>query len=179
MIIARQKREENIVEYIIYMWHVEDLLRACRFDMDAIERQIIASYQQPEQVRQEIRQWYQALANRARSEGILEKGHLQMLTTLVAELSALHGRLLRNSHETVYGSLYYKALPSIVQLRAKAGGTPASEIETCLTAVYGYFLLQVQAKEVSNETTDSIKHISRLLAFLAARFHEEEAFQSN
>ena len=36
MIVARQKRKENIAEYLLYMWQVEDLIRANRFDMDAI-----------------------------------------------------------------------------------------------------------------------------------------------
>ena len=128
MIAARQKRKENIVEYIIYMWHVEELLRACRFDMDEIEAHIIASYQQPENVLQEIRAWYRELIEMMRSEGIMEKGHLQILQKIVAELSAIHGRLIQSPHETVYGSLFYRTLPAIVQLRAKAGDHPESEI---------------------------------------------------
>ena len=35
MIIARQKRKENIAEYLLYMWQVEDLIRANKFDMDS------------------------------------------------------------------------------------------------------------------------------------------------
>lgn len=38
MIIARQKRKENIAEYLLYMWQVEDLIRANKFDMDSINR---------------------------------------------------------------------------------------------------------------------------------------------
>ena len=34
MIIARRKRKENIAEYLLYMWQVEDLIRANNFDMD-------------------------------------------------------------------------------------------------------------------------------------------------
>ncbi len=173
MIIAQQKKKENIVEYLLYLWHVEDLLRACRYDMNNVETCIIAHYQQPDNILQEIRQWYQELIAMARNEGIMEKGHFQFLNQIVTELSDLHKRLLRSPDETVYGSLYYKALPAIVQLRAKAGALPmTSEIETCLTSVYGYFLLKMQRKEISAETTESIKHISALLAFLAARYHE-------
>ena len=174
MIIARQKRKDSIVEYIIYMWHVEEMLRACGFDMDAVEARIIARYGQPESVRQEVRAWYRELIAMARSEGVVEKGHLQILKDDVAALSALHDRLLLSPHETLYGSLYYQALPAIVQLRAKDGNVRTSEIESCLTAIYGYFLLKMQAKEISDETTESVKHISKLLAFLAAKFHEED-----
>ena len=185
MLIAQQKRKENIVEYIVYMWHIEDLLRLCRFNMDEIDSRIISAYQQPEEVIEEIRQWYKGLVNMALNEGIEEKGHLQFLKNIVLELTALHDNLLHAPHETVYGSLYYRALPAIVQLRSKASQAPGtkkafdehpndSEIETCLTAVYGYFLLKLQARKISVETTESLKHISQLLAFLAARTHESE-----
>jgi len=174
MIIAQQKRKENIVEYLIYMWHVEDLLRACRFDMDEIEKRIISSYQQPENILQEIRRWYQELIDMALSEGIREKGHLQVNKNIVSELNELHKQLIHSPREMVYGSLYYQSLPAIIQLRSKAGDTQTSEIESCLTAVYGHFLLRLQAKEISDETTESVKQISSLLACLSAKFHEEK-----
>ena len=34
MIIAKQKRKENISEYLLYMWQVEDLIRANHLDME-------------------------------------------------------------------------------------------------------------------------------------------------
>ncbi|MDR2915327.1 MAG: DUF4924 family protein [Tannerella sp.] len=174
MIIARQKRKENIVEYLIYMWQVEDLIRACHFDMDKIEECVISQYEQPENIKQEIRGWFQELIDMMRSEGVTENGHIQINKNVVAELTDLHLRLLKSPRENIYGTLYYKTLPAIAQLRSKSGGNDISELETCLTAVYGYLLLKMQGKEISSETTESIKQISSLLAFLAARFHEEE-----
>lgn len=44
MIIAQQKRKENIAEYLLYMWQVEDLIRAYNFDIDKIEANIISGY---------------------------------------------------------------------------------------------------------------------------------------
>jgi hypothetical protein len=174
MIIARQRRKENIVEYLIYMWQVEDLIRACRFSMDEIESRIISQYDQPEEVKQEIRQWYQELIDMMRIEGVMEKGHVRIYKNITTELTDLHFRLLKSPQGTVYNSLYYKTLPAIVQLRSKSGGEEVSEIETCLTAVYGYLMLKMQGKEISTETMEAIRQISNLLAFLAARFREEE-----
>lgn len=174
MIIARQKRKENIVEYLIYMWQIEDLIRACDFNMDEIEKRVISQYDQPENIKQEIRQWYQELIDMMRSENVMDKGHIQINKNVVSELTDLHLRLLKSPQETIYNSLYYKTLPAIVQLRSKSGGHDISEIETCFTAVYGYLLLKMQGKEISSETTESVKQISSLLAFLAAKFREEE-----
>lgn len=174
MIIAQQKRKENIIEYLIYMWQVEDLIRACHLNMDEIESRIISQYDRPEEVKQEIRQWYQELIDMMRIEGVKEKGHIQINKNVMTELADLHLRLLKSPQETVYGSLYYKTLPAIVQLRSKSGGENMGEIETCLTAIYGYLMLKIQGKEISAETTEGIQQISNLLTFLAARFHEEE-----
>ena len=172
MIVARQKRKENIVEYLLYMWQVEDLLRACHFNMDEVEAFILSNYEQPENIRREIREWYRELADMMREEGVMEKGHIQLNKNVASELAELHLSLLKTPHETVYGAIYYNVLPVIVQLRSKSGGVEMTEIETCLTAVYGYLLLKMQGKEISDETTESVKQISRLLSFLAARFHE-------
>jgi hypothetical protein len=174
MIVARQKKKENIIEYLIYMWQVEDLIRACHLDMDGIESCVISQYDQPENTKREIRQWYQELVDMMRIEGVTEKGHIRINRNIIAELTDLHLRLLKSPQETVYDSLYYKALPAIVQLRSKSGGEETGEIETCLTAIYGYLMLKMQKKEISAETADGIKQISNLLAFLAARFYEEE-----
>ncbi|MDR2148196.1 MAG: DUF4924 family protein [Tannerella sp.] len=170
MIIAQQKRKENIVEYLLYMWQVEDMIRACRLDMSVIEAQIISQYDQPEPVKAEIRVWYEDLIRMMRQEGVTERGHLQIHKNIVNELTELHARLLNTPEETVYKSLYYKALPAIVQLRSKSGGSEVSEMETCLTAVYGYLLLKLQRREISADTAEAIRQINSLLAFLAAKY---------
>ena len=148
MIIARQKRKENIAEYLLYMWQVEDLIRANKFDMDSINRTVIAHYDQPEEVKKEIAQWYEELIEMMRSEGVMEKGHIQLNKNVIITLTDLHLRLLKSPKEMVYSAAYYKTLPYIVQLRAKSGGEDLPELETCVAAVYGYLLLRMQGKAV-------------------------------
>ena len=135
MIIARQKRKENIAEYLLYMWQVEDLIRANKFDMDSINRTVIAHYDQPEEVKKEIAQWYEELIEMMRSEGVMEKGHIQLNKNVIITLTDLHLRLLKSPKEMVYSAAYYKTLPYIVQLRAKSGGEDLPELETCFAAV--------------------------------------------
>ena len=78
MIVAKQKRKENIAEYLLYMWQVEDLIRANQFDIDSIRRTVIAQYDQPDEVKEEIAGWYEVLIEMMRSEGVKEKGHIQL-----------------------------------------------------------------------------------------------------
>jgi hypothetical protein len=173
MIVARQKKKENIVEYLLYMWQVEDLIRACKFDMDIIGTNIISRYDQPENTMAEIRKWYEELTDMIRQEGVMETGHIQINKNVIIELTDLHSQLLNTPEETMYKSLYYKVLPSIVQLRSKAGNMEIPEIETCFTALYGYLLMKMQGREISRETEDGIKQISNFLAFLAAKYNED------
>ena len=173
MIIAKRKRKENIAEYLLYMWQVEDLIRANRFDMDSIRRTVIAHYAQPASVKEEIAQWYQELIDMMRSEGVMEKGHIQLNKNVIIALTDLHLRLLRSTKEMVYGATYYKTLPFIVQLRAKSGGEELPEIETCFNALYGYLLLKMQHKEGSAETTEAIKQITAFLALLSEKYRAD------
>ena len=44
MITASQKKRENIAEYLLYMWQIEDLIRANGLDIDKIQENIIDRY---------------------------------------------------------------------------------------------------------------------------------------
>lgn len=170
MIIAQQKRKENICEYLLYMWQVEDLIRANHFDMEQIRQHVVSRYQQPDEVKEKIAVWYEELIDMMRSEGVMESGHIQLNKNVIISLTDLHLRLLKSPKEMVYGATYYKTLPYIVQLRAKSGGTEVPEIETCFTALYGYLMLRMQGKEVSSETMEAIRQISSFLAMLAEKY---------
>ena len=72
MLIAKQKRQENIAEYVLYMWQLEDMLRACNFDVDVLMRGFnLSPLEMPK-----VRQWYQDMADAMKAEGIQKKGHL-------------------------------------------------------------------------------------------------------
>ncbi len=174
MIVAQKKRKENIVEYLLYMWQVEDLIRANDLNIDKIRRTLIDQYDQPEEIKRQIICWYEELIEMMRSEGVTAHGHLQIHKNIIILLTDLHLQLLKDPKETTYGALYYKVLPSIVQLRSMSGGMEMPEIETCFTAIYGYLLLRMQGKPVSTETQEAIKQINTLLSFLAAKHKEEE-----
>ena len=166
MIIARRKRKENIAEYLLYMWQVEDLIRANNFDMDSIRRTVVDRYDQPDDIKEEIAKWYEELIEMMRSEGVMEKN-------VIIALTDLHLRLLKSPKEMVYGAAYYKTLPFIVQLRAKSGGEDLPELETCFNAIYGFLMLKMQGKEISPETMEGIKQISSFLALLAEKYRED------
>ena len=152
MIVANQKRKENIAEYLLYMWQVEDLIRANHFDLEAIRKQVVERYDQPAEVKEEIARWYEELIQMMLTEGVKEEGHIQLNKNVIITLTDLHLRLLRSPKEMIYGAAYYKTLPYIVELRSKSGQTNIPELETCFSAIYGYILLKMQQKTLRDQT---------------------------
>ena len=94
MIIASQKRKENIAEYILYMWQVEDIIRANDLDIDKIRKNVIDRFNLTDAQRTEMEQWYESLIDMMRREGVTEKGHLQINHNILNQLVQLHQQRL-------------------------------------------------------------------------------------
>jgi len=174
MLIAREKRITNIAEFILYMWQVEDIIRASGFDIDLIEKNIISKYKQPNEVLFEIRDWYSGLIKSMKEEGLEKKGHLAFLNSLVRDFNDLHIRLLNHSDEQEYRLLYNQSRPNIEAFMAKTGSRISNEIEACLTGLYGFLMMRLKNKEIFKETAEAISTFSSLLAYLSKRFLEIE-----
>ena len=168
MKIAQQLKEKNIAEYLIYMWQVEDLLRANGCDIDRIRQNIILRY--PEEERPALEEWYGNLADMMRAEGVTEKGHLQINRNVILNLTELHGELLASTKYPFYNAAYFKALPFIVELRQKNGRKEESEVDTCFEALYGVLLLRLQKKEISQGTAKAMAGPFRCLRAAKNRF---------
>lgn len=176
MLIASERRKNNIAEYLLYMWQVEDIIRANHLDIAQIQKNVIDRFQglDPDQRRQ-MTEWYESLIDMMRREGVEKSGHLAINRNTLSALVDLHQTLLKDPRFPEYTAEFYKTLPYIVELRSKAGDAPAGEIETCFNALYGMLLLRLQKKEVSADTAEAIKAISHFIAVLAKDFHTDEA----
>lgn len=175
MFTASEKKKQNIAEYLIYMWQIEDLIRAHGLDIDKIQHNIIDKYTSlsPEQLKQ-MREWYESLIDMMRRENVTAKGHLQLNKNVIIQLDDLNARLIRDPKYAQYAAQYYKTLPYIVEIRAKAGENKSGEIESCFNALYGILLLRLQNKEISKETLEAANHISRFLALLAKYYVKDQ-----
>ena len=81
MKIAQQLKERNIAEYLIYMWQVEDLLRANQCNIDLILQNVISRY--PENEREGLIEWYENLTEMMHRENVCNKGHLQINRNII------------------------------------------------------------------------------------------------
>lgn len=174
MITASQKKKENIAEYLLYMWQIEDLIRANDFDIDKIDSNIISKYSNLSNTgRKEMRDWYESLIDMMHREGVEKSGHIQLNKNVLIDLGSLHKRLLGNTKYPQYSAEYYKTLPYIVEIRSKAGENKKDELETCFDALYGILMLRLQQKAISPETLGAATQISRFLAQLAVFYKKD------
>ncbi len=174
MFIAQKLKQSNIAEYLIYMWQIEDLIRAAGCDIDKLKSNFISQYQISDDDKLKLIQWYEDLVGMMRDEGVQEKGHLQINQNVIISLTDLHLELLRSTKEPFYGAAYYKALPFIVELRNKSGKTEESELETCFEALYGVMLLKLQKKEITPETSKALEVIARFLSLLSNYYEKDK-----
>ena len=174
MLIAQKKRKENIAEYILYMWQLEDLLRANNLDFEKIEQGLLNQFQTSEEQKREIRDWYKGLIDMMKEERIKESGHLQVVTNIVNDLYDLHLRLIKSPEELKYIDKYNRAKPLIDELVQKTKGDVSHEIEACFNGLYGLLLLRLKGHKISESTQQAMQQISELIALLSKRYHEVE-----
>lgn len=174
MYIASQKRQQNIAEYLLYMWQVEDIIRAYHFDIDLIKENIIDRYSIDDDQRRQLVEWYESLIDMMRREDVTVKGHLQLNHNVLHALVDLHQALLKDPRFPQYTAEFYKTLPYIVEIRSKAGEEKPGEIETCFNALYGMLLLRLKGSEISPETQVATAQIAKFIAVLARYFKLDE-----
>lgn len=166
MFIAKSIREKSVVEYLLYMWQMEDLIRAYGCSLTRIRREYIDSFDYTDQQKDEEEDWFGDLIRMMNQEGKREKGHLAINEVLLQDLGDLHVRLLQSTCFPFYSAEYYRVLPFIVELRQK-GDKEIGEVETCLNALYGVMLLRMRQKPISPETAHAIKAITTFLGMLS------------
>ena len=175
MFVAEQLRKKNIAEYLLYMWQVEDVVRAFGLDAEKMAKEYVPQFGLDAEKSEELKGWYEHLIEMMREEGVTEKGHLQVNKNIIILLTDLHAQLLKSSKHPFYSAAYYKALPFIVELRAKsAESQEKNEIENCFDELYGVMLLRMQKKEVSAETATAIDNIAKFIGLLSDYYKKDK-----
>jgi len=173
MFIAQQLRKTNIAEYLLYMWQVEDTIRAYDCSLARLRREYISRFDYTDEQKDEMTDWYGDLVRMMNQEGCRENGHLQINRLVMQQLEELDARLQKSTKYPFYRSAYYKVLPYIVELR-KRGNSNESEIATCFNALYGTMMLRLQKKEISTNTEHAIKEITTFIGLLSDYYKKDK-----
>ncbi|MBN2261676.1 MAG: DUF4924 family protein [Prolixibacteraceae bacterium] len=174
MIVAREKRKNNIAEYIIYMWQVEDLIRALKFDTDAIDKSLVAQYQVDDATRAEVSSWYANLVLMMEKEQKQNGGHVQFLVNLVNDLNRFHLALLTTNTDEQYSRLFNEIKPDLELVKQKSG-IVHNDIETALNTLYLLIMLKMKEKNVSEGTQQAVWKFGNFLGYLSKLYKMWEA----
>ena len=174
MDIAQAKRKENIAEYILYLWQLEDLLRALQFSPEAIYSQLIAPRDIPEEQRHLYLLWYMDIVNLLHEEGKDEKGHLDHTLHLIADLHDLHLRLLQLPAGERYRAARARLEPHLPSLKLVLADGDMSDTELCFRALYAAMLYRIKGQGDRSAVSDTVEYISPVIAELAAMYGRVE-----
>jgi hypothetical protein len=164
--IAERKKAQNIGEYLIYMYQMEDLIRSYQGNLEEIYTYVISHYPVPEEEKQEIKAWFSDLAEAMQKQGVLAKGHLKELNELVSSLLQLHYQLLKSGAN--YVSTFHLAKPHLLEaVEATAGEDIGNEIQICLNGVYGLLLCRLLGKKVSDRQLEAADAFGAVLSYLS------------
>ena len=174
MFVAQELRKKNIAEYLLYMWQVEDTIRAFDCSLSRIRREYIERFDYTDEQKEDETDWYGNLIRMMNSEGCREHGHLQINKVIMQQLQELHAQLLSSPKFPFYNAEYYKVLPYIVELRNHGANKEENEIETCFNSLYGVMLLRLQQKNITPNTEHAVKEISTLIGMLSDYFKKDK-----
>ena len=148
-----KSKTDNIAEYILYLWQMEDYLRAFPQNADAT----------PE---------LHDLNEMMHREGILDTGHLQIAQVALKEMEELHSSLL--NEDAMYRAAVIRLTPQLNLLKAKTDRPTMSDIEACLILLYQIMLLRLQKKVITPETASVQQQATQLLQFLSKTYRDTD-----
>lgn len=148
-----KSKKENIAEYILYLWQLEDYLRA--FPDKAHESTELME-----------------ILDMMHQEGIMTGGHLQLAKNALAELEDLHDELLNS--EAPYRAVILHIEPSLNVLKSKTDRPTMSDVEACLVLLYQVMMLRLQKQEISEATDIVVKDATQLLRFLSKTYYDNQ-----
>lgn len=175
MYVAYQKKKESICEYFLYMFQIEDIIRACKFDRQMIESALLPKYPSEPAVQSDVRQWYFGLTDQMIDEHIQEKGHLVSLSNKINEVFDFHLYLTNNPKEVAYQMQFAKVEPILGELRQKQDAQSLNDLNLTLNAVYGFTILRLKGAQVSKGTADAVSALMSWLNALSAKFKAYES----
>ena len=145
-------KKNNIAEYILYLWQIEDYLRA---------------FPQQAEANQELHD----LSNMMHQENIMEQGHLQLAQNALSELEDLHNDLL--DQEASYRAAMIRLTPALNLLKAKTDRPTMSDVEACLIILFQIMLLKLKKSPISSETEQVQKQATQVLQYLSKTYKEQ------
>ncbi len=144
-----KRKVDNIAEYILYLWQVEDYLRAFPNEAGGSEE-------------------LEAILVMMREEGIMDSGHLQLAKNALEEMEDLHQEIIRQ--EVTYCTAFKRLQPSLITYKAMTATPGMTDIEACFVFLYNIHLMRLQRKEIGQAMRRVQEEISSILRYLSKTY---------
>jgi hypothetical protein len=148
-----KNKRENIAEYILYLWQLEDYLRA---------------FPEQAETNAELHEIHEMMHR----EGITDSGHLRLAQNALQEMEQVHAELL--DQEAQYRAMIIRVQPALNILKSKTDRPTMSDVEACLILLYQIMMLRLQQKPVSEETAAVQQQATRLLQIISRAYYDNQ-----
>ncbi len=159
MTLAGKKKAENVIEYILYLWQMQDLVRAAGFDLSAV-RHFIGGGNDDLNVDEEM-EWFAGIITAMKSNGVEKKGNLPEIDELLIELNYLHHTLIDLIRDAKYIESWTTAQPLLEEF-----------LQAMLTSLYGLLVLRLRGQQPTAATLTAIEAFKAVLVKLGGHYHD-------
>lgn len=148
-----KNKKENIAEYILYLWQLEDYLRA-----------FPESAEGNEELSDILRMMH--------ADDVMDGGHIQLAQIALKELELLSDDIL--AQEATYRAAMIRITPALNLLKARTDRPTMSNIEACLVLLYQIMMLRLQKRPVSAETQEVQQQATSILQYLSKTYYKQD-----
>lgn len=171
MVLAEKKKQENISEYIIYMYQTELLLRNFAFDIGKIRALVVDQISDEnlnEAGKEELVIWYGEIISKMLKEELGNGGHLNEVQNTVNQLSDLSLDL--QVKDKTYFDTFNTARPFIRESIQSSKGLVNDPIQACLNGVFGLLIARMNGVEIEAKQMEAIEHFGNVLSLLSYHY---------
>ncbi len=173
------KRSENIAEYILLMYQIEELIRSLSFDEATILSLFTGDADDEDQRIKDLRAYYRNFMSEMKAQGIEKSGHLEELKEIVLELIYLHNTLITLVNDEKYKGLCESCHEDIQAFKVKSKLERHHEVEVLLHAMFMKMQLKLRKQAITTETEESMDRMRLQLAYLSKEYKKMKSGEWN
>ena len=176
---ALELRKTNPVSYLAYMCQVENVIRACRLDVDELEKKVLAEYDYSNgPSKEDVRQWYEDLIRMMREERAVEyPQHLQIVWNVAQLLEDHREKMLADGKDGKFLMMNAEVKNFLVRYR-KLHSIPEERPDVMLAVEFIYYYAIQKAtkhgEEMNAKTEEDVKYLTEFLCRLQDDYMKEK-----
>ncbi len=172
-------QNENVAEYLLYIFQIEALVRTVDLDITRLENELLApAFTDPSQLEFQL-SWYRTIVSEMQQRGLQKEGHLDQVDEILMELIYLHNTLLTILNDEKYKGLCEHANDALQAFKVKSNMANRHDIEVLLHAMFMKLQLKMKKQEISAETEEAFDLFRIQLAYLSKNYQRMKAGELN